>query len=60
MPHHLCSYLHTLATAFTRFYENCPVLASEARESRLLLCRRSAETLRTGLGLLGIDTVPRM
>ena len=60
MPHYLCSYLHALATAFTRFYENCPVLASEARESRLLLCRRSAETLRAGLGLLGIDTVPRM
>ena len=60
MPHHLCSYLHELATAFTRFYENCPVLASDARESRLLLCRRTAETLHTGLGLLGIDTVPRM
>ena len=60
MPHYLCAYLHELATAFTRFYENCPVLASDARESRLLICRRSAETLRTGLGLLGIDTVPRM
>ena len=60
LPHHLCAYLHDLATAFTRFYENCPVLASDARESRLLLCRRAAETLRAGLGLLGIDTVPRM
>ena len=60
MPHYLCGYLYDVATAFTRFYENCPVLASDARESRLLLCRRSAETLRTGLGLLGIDTVPRM
>ena len=60
MPHHLCAYLHDLATAFTRFYENCPVLASDARASRLLLCRRSAETLRAGLGLLGIGTVPRM
>ena len=60
LPHHLCAYLHDLATAFTRFYENCPVLASDARESRLLLCRGAAETLRAGLGLLGIDTVPRM
>ncbi len=30
------------------------------RTSRLLLCRRTAETLRTGLGLLGIETVERM
>ena len=60
MPHHLCAYLHDLAAAFTRFYENCPVLASDARASRLLLLARTAEALRTGLGLLGIDTVPRM
>ena len=60
MPHHLCAYLHDLATTFTRFYERCPVLASDARESRLLLLGRTAATLRTGLGLLGIDTVARM
>ena len=60
MPHHLCSYLYNLATAFMRFYERCPVLDSEQRDSRLLLSRRSAETLSTGLGLLGIDTVDRM
>ena len=60
MPHHLCAYLYDLATTFTRFYENCPVLASDARESRLLLLGRTAATLRTGLGLLGIDTVARM
>ena len=60
LPHHLCAYLYDLATAFTRFYERCPVLGSEARASRLLLCRRTAETLRVGLDLLGIETVPRM
>ena len=60
MPHHLCSYLYDLASAFMRFYETCPVLGSDAQESRLLLCRRTAETLKTGLGLLGIETVDRM
>ena len=60
MPHHLCANLHAIATAFARFYETCPVLAAEHRASRLLLCQRTAATLRTGLGLLGIDTVPRM
>ena len=61
-PHYLCSYLYDLATQFMRFYEACPILnADEAeRTSRLLLCRRAAETLRTGLDLLGIETVERM
>lgn len=60
MPHHLCGYLYDLATAFMRFYERCPVLAAEARYSRLLLCQRTAERLGTGLDLLGIETVARM
>ena len=62
MPHHLCAYLYDLATAFTRFYENCPVLAAAAaeRDGRLRLCQRSAEVLAAGLGLLGIETVARM
>lgn len=60
MPHHLCSYLYDLATAFMRFYERCPVLVGEARHSRLLLCRHTAERLAAGLDLLGIETVARM
>lgn len=60
MPHHLCSYLYDLATAFMRFYEHCPVLTGEARHSRLLLCRHTAERLAAGLDLLGIETVARM
>ena len=60
MPHHLCSYLYDLASAFMRFYETCPVLGDDAEDSRLLLCARTAETLKAGLGLLGIETVERM
>ena len=60
MPHHLCTYLYDLATAFMRFYESCPVLAGEARQSRLLLCRHTADRLAVGLDLLGIETVARM
>ncbi len=61
-PHFLCAYLYELASKFTRFYEACPILNAQApvRNSRLLLCRRTAETLRCGLGLLGIETVERM
>lgn len=62
-PHHLCTYLFDLATAFSGFYEQCPVLkASQAqvRESRLALCALSAAVLRQGLNLLGIDVLERM
>ncbi len=62
LPHYLCGYLFGLAGAFSRFYETCPVLDAPApvRESRLALCAITGETLRTGLGLLGIETAERM
>ena len=61
MPHFLCAWLYDLASAFMRFYENCPVLEEgPARNSRLLLCRSTADGIRTGLSLLGIETVERM
>lgn len=60
MPHHLCGYLYDLASNFMRFYEHCPILDGEHRDSRLRLCKSAAEVLDTGLGLLGIETVERM
>jgi len=60
MPHHLCTYLYDLAVNFMRFYERCPVLDSDVRNDRLLLCRHTAATLSRGLDLLGIETVDRM
>jgi arginyl-tRNA synthetase len=61
-PHRLCGYLYDLATAFSAFYEACPVLSAPGpvRVSRLALCDLSAETLHVGLGLLGIETPERM
>ncbi len=55
--HRLAAYLFDLATAFTAFYERCPVLKAEGRvrESRLVLCALTACILATGLGLLGIE-----
>ncbi|MBI2503745.1 MAG: arginine--tRNA ligase [Candidatus Latescibacteria bacterium] len=62
LPNLLCNYLYELAEAFMRFYESCPVLKAQepTRSSRLLLCQGTARTIRTGLGLLGIETVERM
>ena len=62
-PHRLAVYLHHLAQDFASFYENCPVLVSEDRitmNSRLALCNLTARTLKTGLGLLGIETPEKM
>ena len=61
-PHALCAYLHDLAATFTRFYEQCPILGAEGGErgNRLRFAQQTARTLRKGLGLLGIATVPRM
>jgi len=62
LPNLLCGYLYDLATAFSSFYETCPVLKADAatRAARLALCDRTARTIRTGLGLLGIETVEQM
>ena len=61
-PHHLCTYLYELATRFSGFYENCPVLSSEGalRTSRLGLCTGTVRTMELGLGLLGIAIPEQM
>jgi arginyl-tRNA synthetase len=61
-PSRLCAFLYDLATAYTAFYEACPVLKSEGptRASRLALCEVTARTLALGLGLLGISAPDQM
>ena len=61
-PNFICSYLYELAGKFSVFYERCPVLKADepARSSRLLLCQLTAEVLRRGLDLLGIQTIEQM
>ncbi|MBL6797767.1 MAG: arginine--tRNA ligase, partial [Synechococcus sp. BS307-5m-G39] len=62
LPNRLCSYLFELSQVFNRFYDQVPVLKAdaEALPSRLALCRLTADTLKSGLGLLGIPTLDRM
>ena len=62
-PHKLCTYLFDLASAFTGFYEACPVLKADdeaTRSSRLALCDLTARVLACGLGLLGIEAPDQM
>ena len=62
LPNRLCSYLFELSQVFNRFYDQVPVLKAEGQSlpSRLALCRLTADTLKSGLGLLGIATLERM
>lgn len=56
-PHSLCTYLYELASAYSSFYDSCPVLIAETesmKASRLFLCRITQITLAKGLELLGI------
>lgn len=57
-PHILCSYLYKLATSFSLFYENCPILTIHniyIKYSRLKLAQLTAYVLKKGLHLLGIN-----
>jgi arginyl-tRNA synthetase len=62
-PHLLATYLFDVASSFTTFYEQCPVLnapGQAARDTRLALSALTLRVLVTGLGLLGIPVPDRM
>ncbi|MFN0131570.1 MAG: arginine--tRNA ligase [Phycisphaerales bacterium] len=62
-PHRLVQYLFDLASAFSAFYDACPVLKAQTpalRLSRLRLCHLTARVLADGLAILGIPTLERM
>ncbi|MFE2237741.1 arginine--tRNA ligase [Streptomyces sp. NPDC059442] len=63
-PHKLAAYLYQLASLYTTFYDQCPVIKPEppqdVAENRLLLCDLTARTLHRGMALLGIRTPERL
>jgi arginyl-tRNA synthetase len=61
-PHLLANFLFEVASSFTAFYEQCPVLTAPGavRDSRLALAALTLRVLDTGLGLLGIPVPERM
>ncbi len=63
-PHILCTYLYETASLYMKFYEACPILkegvSEEDKMSRLALCAATANILRTGLDLLGIEVMEKM
>lgn len=62
-PHRLAGFLFETASAFTAFFEQCPVLKAgdeATRSSRLALAALTLAVLATGLDLLGIPVPDRM
>jgi arginyl-tRNA synthetase len=60
MPHYICTYLYELAQIFNRFYENNQVVGDERQAIRLQLVVSYANTLKSGLELLGITAPDKM
>ena len=62
-PHKLAAFLFETASAFTTFYEHCPVLQAgeeSVRRSRLALSALTLRVLLAGLDLLGVPVPERM
>ncbi|MEZ6164801.1 MAG: arginine--tRNA ligase [Phycisphaerales bacterium] len=62
-PNRLCAYAYELASGFSSFFDQCPVLKNDdeaLRQSRLRLCALTGRVLEDALHTLGIPTVDRM
>jgi len=61
-PNYLCDYLYELAQQYSSYHQSVPFLKAEPAERprRMRLIRAVADTLRTGLGLLGIEAPERI
>ena len=62
-PHKLCKHLHSIASSFASFYENCGILNQNnviISQRRLALCEVTSRELKLGLEMMGIDVPERM
>ena len=61
-PNLLCNYLYELAGTFMSFYEACPILNAleDTRRTRLAIAVLTAEALKQGLEMLGINPLNKM
>lgn len=63
LPSMLCKYLFEVAQDFNSFYQSVPVLSEEnqeVRDLRLRLIMATAQVLKNGLTILGIDAPEEM
>ena len=62
-PHKLCKHLHSIASSFASFYENCAILKEDNEiisQRRLALCEVTSRELKLGLEMMGINVPERM
>ena len=62
-PHKLCKHLHSIASSFASFYENCGILKEDNEiisQRRLALCEVTSRELKLGLEMMGINVPERM
>ncbi|MCK4440936.1 MAG: arginine--tRNA ligase [Sulfurovaceae bacterium] len=63
-PHTITSYLYDLVTIFMKFYEQNPILKDniepDIKISRLLLSKLTANVIKQGLDILGIEVVDKI
>ncbi len=62
-PHKLCKHLHSIASSFASFYENCAILKEDNEiisQRRLALCEVTSRELKLGLEIMGINVPERM
>ena len=62
-PHKLCKHLHSIASSFASFYENCGILKEDDEaisRRRLALCEVTSRELKLGLEMMGISVPERM
>ena len=60
LPNRLAEYLYSLAEKFHAFFRDCRVEGTPEESSRLVIAELTARTLKQGLELLGLKTMPRM
>lgn len=61
-PHHIATYIYTLAQYYNSFYQKCPIIKAqpEAQKLRAQITQAVSHILKHGLHLLGIETVEKM
>ncbi len=59
-PNLLCNYLYNLASKFNSFYNAQKIVGGENEEFRLALTSATANTLKHGLSILGIESPEKM
>ncbi len=61
-PHLISSYIYSLSSGFSLFYNSCHILKADEdiKKARLVLIECVKRVLGNGLGLLGIDVLERM